>query len=156
MTNLLPWNEGGGKTLTASTLLPWKVHFLVPQFFPSTPTSRHTTYILTNHLHSLRISAVRNKFHSNRFFPWTTRLWDRLPRGWFPDLHNLNQFKSRAKHYLPPTILINWLLLYNYQPGVLPGPYTAILDIYNGWHFIENRYFTAVDPPLWDTVIIFL
>lgn len=52
-----------------------KLYFLVLPIVTFTANTRPVRHFLTKHPHFLRISLVRNKFHSNSFFPRTISLW---------------------------------------------------------------------------------
>lgn len=45
------------------------------------------------------IPLVRQKFHSNSFFPGMTNLWNRLLRWCFPEHYNLYLFKCQINPY---------------------------------------------------------
>lgn len=76
---------------------------LDPPVLNFTARTRHATHIAENHPQSPHIPLARCKFHSSSFFPRTTALWNRRPRGCFPDHYNLNLFSSRVDRYLSYT-----------------------------------------------------
>lgn len=57
--------------------------------------NHHTTYIIANGPHSLRIPYSRHKFNSDISFPRKTALWNRLPRGCFSQDYNFKLFTAK-------------------------------------------------------------
>lgn len=66
------------------------LHSPVPQVETFTARTCHATYLVANHPHSLRIPLARSKFYLNSFFPWTNAMYNRFPRGCFPDQYSFN------------------------------------------------------------------
>lgn len=93
------------KPLAVLLPFPWKIFkwmtLIIPPVVTYAAKSRHAMHILENHPHFLRILFVRCKCHTSCFFPRTTAMWNRLPRGCFIDHDNLNLFKSMLSCYLP-------------------------------------------------------
>lgn len=61
----------------------------------------HATHTVMNHPHSLCVPLV--------IFPWTTALWNWIPRSCFPSHYNLKLFKARINCYLPQTSWVNFI-----------------------------------------------
>lgn len=72
---------------------------LFHNFIFFTAKNHHTTHIVPNWPHPIRIRLERRKFYSDRFFPRTTPLWGLLPRGCFPDNYKLDLFKFTVGCY---------------------------------------------------------
>lgn len=81
-----------------------EVHSLVPPTATLPVTTHLTMQIDAKHTHSLCITLVRHKFHSDTFFPITFSLQKKIPRGCFPTSTNLTS-SSLGLSILFPTYL---------------------------------------------------
>ena len=72
-----------------------ELHDLVP---PQWKFNRNTRLAIScaNHPHFLRLPLAKTKFHSKSFFLRTAEMWNTLPAECFPQLYNLDLFKSNV------------------------------------------------------------
>lgn len=74
-----------------------EISSLVP---PPKIAKRNTRLSTRSHPFTVSVPLCKKAFYSNSFFPRTSVLWNSLPSYCFPDVYNLNVFKSRVNRFL--------------------------------------------------------